>query len=93
MLSIKTFFLLIAFLASTSAFAPPSFSSHSGGVTTALSLHPSQAKELEACAYDILKKQNQEKVNVARGAAMGPVGWCVRLFAPKTASGAPRQGR
>jgi hypothetical protein len=82
--SFKTF-LFLSFLALASAFVPsPCFTSQIYG--TPLSLHPSQAKELEAHAQDHMKKVHQEKMNVVREAQppkVGPMAWCVGLFIKK----------
>lgn len=86
------FLLLISFVTLTCSFVPsPSFTTH----LTSVSLHPNQAKELEACAYDLMKKQQQEQMNVVRGAQpikVGPVAWCVRWLTPKERVVAQRQG-
>ena len=86
------FFILFTLFTLTCSFVPtPSFTVH----WTSVSLHPNQAKELEACAYDLMKKQQQEQMNVVRGAQpvkVGPVAWCVRWLTPKERSVAQRQG-
>lgn len=73
-------------LASAQAFCPsPTFVSR----TKSLALHPDQAADLEACAYDLMKAAAEKKAETAQTVVVetpaGPIAWCRRILSKSTA--------
>jgi hypothetical protein len=59
-----------------------------------LNLHPDQAPDLEACAYDFLKeavaKKLEEEYRAAEASSRprrGPIAWCKRVWSRTSTSG------
>mmetsp|Transcript_3688 Transcript_3688/g.10423 ORF Transcript_3688/g.10423 Transcript_3688/m.10423 type:complete len:124 (-) Transcript_3688:234-605(-) len=88
---VACFFLL--FVASTTAFSIVETSRQT--TTTQLHLHPSQAEELESCAYDLMKDAMEQQAMMESSCATavtnehvtttrkgGPLKWCRRHLWP-----------
>lgn len=89
MTALRLFLLLCTLVAATSAFVVPGFHQQQTFVSSASSLqrylHPSQAADLEACAYDLMKEaaedhhdhDDETKVHHRHN---GPIAWCKRVW-------------
>lgn len=82
----KNLFLLLIILAVASAFVAPVQRRPSFVVDSTRFLHPDQAKDLEACAYQIMQEASQQTATkknnetLVRKQRNGPVAWCRRML-------------
>lgn len=75
----------------------PSIVTSPAFIPTSLNLHPDQAADLEACAYELMKEAAQkarehdttaslQTPGTAVGTYQGPIAWCRRILQKSTAN-------